>query len=91
MVINIKPVADLQAIAADIPEDRLLIETDAPYLTPVPLRGKPNQPANVRLVAEKLASLRDVSVADLCAQTRANFFTLFRQARERASTTDGGR
>ena len=90
-IVTFNNATDLQAIAADIPEDRLLIETDAPYLTPVPLRGKPNQPANVRLVAEKLASLRDVSVADLCAQTRANFFTLFRQARERASTADGGR
>jgi len=85
-IVTFKNASDLQAVAVRIPDDRLLIETDAPYLTPVPLRGKPNQPANVRLVAEKLASLRDVSIETLCAQTSANFFALFSQARARSAT-----
>jgi len=79
-IVTFNNARDLQAVAALVPADRLLIETDSPYLTPVPLRGKANQPANVRLVAEKLASLRNVSPESIMEQTSANFFNLFNVA-----------
>ncbi|HIJ34431.1 MAG TPA: hypothetical protein HPP65_08520, partial [Gammaproteobacteria bacterium] len=61
--------------------DRLLIETDSPYLAPVPYRGKPNQPAYVTKVAEKVAELRNWTVDDVIAQTTHNFEQLFLQDR----------
>lgn len=67
----------VQEVARKVPFDRLLIETDSPYLTPAPLRGKPNNPANVRFVARYLAQLRGVSVEYLAQVTTANFFSLF--------------
>jgi TatD DNase family protein len=70
---------DLREIAAKIPCDRLLIETDSPYLTPAPFRGKPNQPGNTRLVAECLAELRGESVDDIARHTTLNFYKLFGQ------------
>jgi TatD DNase family protein len=60
-----------------VPLDRMLIETDSPYLAPVPHRGKRNQPAYVRHVAEEIARLRDVPVATIAEATSANFFRLF--------------
>lgn len=71
---------DLREVAARVPAERLLIETDAPYLAPVPYRGKTNEPAFVRHVAERLAQLRDVDVAELARLTTANFFDLFKHA-----------
>ena len=68
----------LQEVARWLPADRLLLETDSPYLAPVPHRGKPNYPAYVRQVAEKVAELRGVSVAELGEQTTANFRRLFK-------------
>ena len=76
-IVTFNNATELQAVAARVPAQRLLIETDSPYLTPMPIRGKPNQPGNVRLVAEKLASLRDVSPEEIMQQTSANFFELF--------------
>lgn len=64
-------------IAAHVPLDRLLIETDAPYLTPHPYRGKRNEPAHVKLVAEKIAELRSMSYEDLAHATTANAEKLF--------------
>lgn len=64
-------------IAQDIPLQKLLLETDAPFLTPKPHRGKVNEPAHTRLVAEFLADLRGISVEDLAAQTTKNALTLF--------------
>ena len=61
-----------------MPLERMLIETDAPYLAPVPYRGKTNQPAYVRYVAEEIARLRGVSVDEVAQATSANFFRLFR-------------
>lgn len=72
----------LRQVAASVPEDRILIETDSPYLTPHPLRGKHkrNEPANVVLTAQTLAELRGVSLEQFAAQTAANARRLFRLA-----------
>jgi len=67
----------LQAVAAAAPADRILVETDAPFLSPTPLRGQTNQPANVVLTAEFLANLRGVTAQVIAAQTTANFHALF--------------
>ena len=64
-------------IAVHVPLDRLLVETDAPYLTPHPYRGKRNEPAHVKLVAEKIAELRGMSYEDLAAATTANAKRLY--------------
>jgi TatD DNase family protein len=69
---------NVRDVAAVIPSDRILCETDSPYLAPAPHRGKRNEPAWVVRVAEELAALRGVSVDDLSRQTRANFDALFR-------------
>jgi TatD DNase family protein len=71
----------LREVAKKVPADRLLVETDAPYLAPVPHRGKTNEPAFVRHVAESLATLRGESIETLTDATTKNFFDLFRHAR----------
>src|ERR1700675_3054011 len=71
----------LRAVLARVPLDRLLVETDAPYLAPVPHRGKRNEPAFVAHTAAMLAELRGVSPAEVAAATTANFFRLFTKAR----------
>lgn len=76
-IVSFKSAASLQAIARDVPADRLLIETDAPYLAPVPMRGKRNEPAYLRHTAEFVAQLRGVTLAQLAAETTANFYRLF--------------
>ena len=70
--------ANVRDVAAGIPADRLLCETDSPYLAPTPNRGKRNEPAWVVRVAEELAALRQVPLEDLRRQTTANFAALFR-------------
>ncbi len=72
---------ELQAVATAIPLDRILVETDAPYLAPPPYRGKRNEPSYVVHVAEKLAELKDVGLNEIAAQTTANFFNLFTRAK----------
>lgn len=67
-----------KAVAKEVPLDRLLIETDCPYLTPTPFRGKRNEPAYVKYVAEEIASLRDISYEELADATTANAKKLFR-------------
>jgi len=64
-------------VAKFVPLDRLLVETDSPYLTPQPFRGRRNEPANVRLVAEEIANLRNVSIEELATATAANAQHLF--------------
>jgi TatD DNase family protein len=67
-----------QEVAKQVPLDRLLVETDSPYLTPEPYRGKPNQPAYVRYVAEKVAALRDMEVHELARITTENSERIFK-------------
>lgn len=76
-IVTFKSAKDLQETAARLPLDRLLIETDSPFLAPVPHRGKPCEPAYVADTARFLAALRGESVEELAAATSANFRTLF--------------
>lgn len=76
-IITFKNAVALQQVAKQLPESSLLIETDSPYLAPVPYRGKANQPAYVRHVAESLAKLREVSLHQIAAATTANYYRLF--------------
>ncbi|HET6668880.1 MAG TPA: TatD family hydrolase [Pyrinomonadaceae bacterium] len=76
--ITFKKAEDLREIAAQIPRERLLIETDCPYLTPVPFRGKRNEPARVVEVARCLAEIQGVSLEEIGRITSANFTALFR-------------
>ena len=69
---------ELQDVARRVPLERMLIETDSPYLAPVPHRGKRNHPALVVHVAEAIARLRGVDVATIAEATSANYFHLFR-------------
>ena len=71
---------ELRAIAAEVPLDRLLVETDAPYLAPVPMRGKRNEPSLVRHTAKVLAQVKGVSEAEIARATTENFFRLFSKA-----------
>jgi TatD DNase family protein len=79
-IVTFKNASALKEVAAWVPLERLLIETDAPYLAPMPHRGKLNEPAWVRHVAETLASLRGVPLATIEDATTENFFRLFRHA-----------
>jgi TatD DNase family protein len=76
-ILTYKSAEDLRATAAALPLDRLLVETDSPYLAPVPYRGKSNEPSYVVKTLEALALVKDVSVADMAAITSDNFFRLF--------------
>lgn len=76
-IVTFKSAKALQEVARAVPLDRMLIETDSPYLAPVPMRGKTNEPGYVRHVAEFLADLKGVSLATLGEATSANFRTLF--------------
>ena len=77
-IVTFKNARELQDIAERMPSDRYLVETDSPYLAPVPHRGKPNQPAFVRHVAEYIAELRGESYEQVAATTTENFRTLIR-------------
>jgi TatD DNase family protein len=77
-IVTFPKAGELRDTVRDVPLDRLLTETDSPFLAPVPHRGKRNEPAFVVRVVEALAELRGISVAELAMQTSANFHTLFR-------------
>jgi len=80
-IITFKKSEALRAVFGSVPTDRLLVETDAPYLAPVPYRGKPNEPAYVAHTAAALAALRGVGVDEIANITSTNFFRLFTKAR----------
>ena len=79
-IITFKGAAALRETVKAVPLERLLVETDAPYLAPVPVRGKRNEPAFVKHTAAALAALKEVSAEELARATTANFFRLFRKA-----------
>lgn len=79
-IVTFKSAQDLREVAARVPLDRLLIETDSPYLAPVPHRGKTNEPAFVPHVARCVAEVRGEPVERIAEATRENFFRLFRHA-----------
>lgn len=79
-IVSFKNAKELKEVATRIPLDRMLVETDSPYLAPPPHRGKTNQPAYVMHVAEEIARLRGMSLAEVAEITTRNFFRLFRTA-----------
>lgn len=83
-IATFKNAADLREVLRQVPLDRVLIETDAPYLAPVPHRGKRNEPAYVRHVAELVADIKQLPLATVAEATTRNFFTLFATARPAA-------
>jgi TatD DNase family protein len=77
-IVTFKSARELQAVARAVPLERMLIETDSPYLAPVPYRGRMNEPGYVAHVAEFIATLKDESLRDVARQTTDNFFKLFK-------------
>lgn len=80
-IVTFKNATGLKDVARRVPLDRMLVETDSPYLAPVPHRGQQNQPAFVKHVAEEIARLRGISFEEVAGATTENFFRLFRDAR----------
>ncbi|MCX7067840.1 MAG: TatD family hydrolase [Methylococcales bacterium] len=76
-IVTFNSAKEIQEVAKKVPADRFLIETDSPYLAPVPHRGRPNYPTYIRFVAEQIAKLRDVSVEEVAELSTANFYRLF--------------
>jgi TatD DNase family protein len=76
-IVSFKKAEQVHEVARSIPLDRLLVETDSPYLAPVPYRGKPNEPAYVKHVAEAIADLRQISYAEVAEASSRNFLRLF--------------
>ena len=76
-IVTFNSAKEIQEVAKKVPADRFLIETDSPYLAPVPHRGRPNYPTYVRFVAEQIAKLRGVSVEEVAELSTANFYRLF--------------
>ena len=79
-IITFRNAETLRETVKALPLERLLIETDSPWLAPVPFRGKPNEPRYVAQVAECVAELKGIGVDELARITRDNFFTLFNKA-----------
>ena len=79
-ILTFKNAEEVRAVACDVPVDRLLVETDAPYLAPIPHRGRRNEPAHVVHTAARLAELKGLDDAELAQATTANFFRLFSKA-----------
>ena len=81
-IVTFQNAQNLIEVVKYTPLDRLLIETDSPYLAPVPMRGKPNEPAFVTFVAEKIAQIKNMPLDAIIGQTGDNFFNLFTKARK---------
>jgi TatD DNase family protein len=79
-IVTFKNALSIKDVARTIPLNRILVETDSPYLAPIPYRGKINQPAYVKYVAEEIAKLRGVTFEEVCIATTENFFRLFKNA-----------
>ena len=79
-IVTFKNALSIKEVAKKVPLENMLIETDSPYLAPVPYRGKTNEPAYVKYVAEEIAKLRNISVEDVAEATTRNFFNLFKSA-----------
>ena len=82
-ILTFKNADSVRSIAKMIPEDRLLIETDGPYLAPVPHRGKRNEPALIKYTLEKLAQIRGWDIQEAAHKTRENFYRLFQKVKQR--------
>jgi TatD DNase family protein len=80
-IVTFKNARELKEVARRVPMERMLVETDSPYLAPVPHRGKQNQPAFVKHVADEIAALRGIAFEEVASATTDNFFRLFRHAR----------
>ena len=83
-IVTFRNADQLREVVRELPLERLLVETDAPWLAPVPYRGKPNHPVYVREVAQQVAALKEIDVQTLADVTRDNFYNLFSKAREAA-------
>jgi TatD DNase family protein len=81
-IVTFRNAVEIQAVAKQVPLERLLIETDSPYLAPNPYRGKSNEPAYVRYVAEAIADLRGITVEEVAMHSTHNFFQLFKGAKK---------
>ena len=84
-IVTFRNAVALKEVARKVPLDRMLVETDSPYLAPVPHRGKVNEPAFVRHVAEEIARLREIPFEEVASRTSENFFRLFEGARQAAA------
>jgi TatD DNase family protein len=80
-IVTFNSAKEIQEVAKKLPSDRFLIETDSPYLAPVPFRGKPNYPIYVRYVAEQLAELRGTTMDRIAQTSTENFYTLFKSVK----------
>jgi TatD DNase family protein len=80
-IVTFKNALQLKEVAQAIPLEKMLVETDSPYLAPAPFRGKTNQPAYVKYVAQEIANLRGISLNEVMQATTKNFFTLFKHAK----------
>jgi TatD DNase family protein len=80
-IVTFKNATSIKDVAKHVPLNRILVETDSPYLAPMPFRGKTNQPSYVKYVAEEVAKLRGISFDELASATTANFFNLFKHAK----------
>ena len=78
-VVTFKNAIKMKEVAKEVPLDKLVLETDSPYLTPVPYRGKPNKPAYVKFVAEEIAKIRNISfdeIAEITSKNAEKFFNI---------------
>jgi TatD DNase family protein len=79
-IVTFKNAATIKEVAKQVPLDRILVETDSPYLAPIPYRGKTNQPSYVKDVAEEIAHLREITLEEVTIASTQNFFRLFKHA-----------
>lgn len=84
-ILTFKNAEEVRAVARDVPLDRLLVETDAPYLAPVPHRGRRNEPAHVRHTAARLAELKGLNEGEVARTTTENFLRLFTKTADQST------